>query len=79
MRIENRPSSDVNFAHERLLALGTLLGVDVLGGSFGGRSVCSCALKEALNPSVIDKASKNLFIKVPFVHLGDSGPRIITH
>ena len=39
-----------------------VLGVDVPGGSFGGRLLCSCALKVELNPIVISETTKIIFI-----------------
>ena len=63
IKTENRPSGDVNFAHA--FGLGVVVfagGVEVLGGSFGGRLVCSCALIEELSPSVIIRATKKTFI-----------------
>ena len=68
IKTEKRPSSDVNFAHAGALGLGVVsaggagAGVEVLGGSFGGRLVCSCALTEALSPSVIVRTTKKPFI-----------------
>lgn len=67
MKTENRPSADVNFAHAFGLGLGVVsaggagAGVEVLGGSFGGRLVCSCALTEAFS-SVIVRTTKKPFI-----------------
>ena len=70
IKTENRPSSDVNFAHAIAFGLGVVsaggagagAGVEVLGGSFGGRLVCSCAPTEALNAIAIAKATKQAFI-----------------
>ena len=63
IKTENRPSADVNFAQAFGLASGIFAGgVEVLGGSFGGRLVCSCALMEELSPSVIIRATKKPFI-----------------
>lgn len=70
MTTEKRPSSDVNFAQPSTDVLGGgVVGVDVLGGSFGGRLVCSCAFIVELSPSVISKTTKRLFIffRHPFV------------
>lgn len=63
MKTENRPSADVNFAQVFGLGIGVSAdGVEVFDGSFGGRSVCSCALMEELSPIVITRATKKTFI-----------------
>lgn len=64
IKTENRPSSDVNFAQAFGLGVGASAGagVEVPGGSFGGRLVCSCALTEAFSPSVIVRTTKKAFI-----------------
>jgi hypothetical protein len=63
IKTENRPSSDVNFAQVIALGLGVFAGgAEVFDGSFGGRSVCSCALIEEFSPSVISRTTKKTFI-----------------